>query len=130
MTQHSRRIFLRGLGGALVAAPFLGSLFERSAKAQQATPRRTIVMFTHYGCVTNKWFPNKLNRDLTAEDLLPTTLAPLAPFAKKLLMPRGVRAMNEWTALNKGAGMGRGQGVDSHIQVAGSAFTLQPVSPN
>ncbi|HYQ17001.1 MAG TPA: DUF1552 domain-containing protein [Polyangiaceae bacterium] len=130
MTQTTRRIFLRGLGGALVAAPFLSSVFERSAKAQQAAPRRTIVMFTHYGCVTNKWFPSKLDGELTANDLLPTTLAPLAPFASKLLMPRGIRAMNEWTANNKGAGMGRGQGVDSHIQVSGSAFTLQPVSPN
>ncbi|HYP91315.1 MAG TPA: DUF1552 domain-containing protein [Polyangiaceae bacterium] len=130
MSNSSRRVFLRGLGGAIVAAPFLSSVFERSAKAQPSGPCRTIVMFTHYGCVTDKWFPNKLDGDLTAEDLRATTLAPLAPFAKKLLMPRGIRTMNEWTKDNKGAGHGRGQGVDSHIQVAGSAFTCQPVSPN
>ena len=35
MTKHmNRRIFLRGLGGAIVAAPFLGSIAERAAKAQ------------------------------------------------------------------------------------------------
>jgi len=54
----------------------------------------------------------------------------LAPFAKKLLMPRGIRTMNEWTANNTGAGHGRGQGNDSHTQIAGSIFTCQPVTPN
>ena len=132
MTNHlNRRILLKGLGGAVVAAPFLSSLFEKSAKAAgTATQKRTIVMFTHYGCITNKWFPQKLDGDLTADDLTPTNLAPLAPFAKKLLMPRGMRTMNEWTASNKGAGTGRGQGNDSHTQIAGSVFTCQPVTPN
>jgi hypothetical protein len=54
-----------------------------------------------------------------------TSLEPLAPFASKLLMPRGIRAMNEWTAR-----MARGQGNDPHTQVAGSYFTCQPVTPN
>lgn len=131
MTSSNRRIFLRGLGGTLVAAPFLGSLFERPLKADATpAPKRTIVMFTHHGCITNNWFPLKLDGELTAEDLKPTTLAPLAPFAKKLLMPRGIRSMNEWMMDNKGAGHGRGQGVDVHIQVVGSALTCQPVSPN
>ncbi|HKO47855.1 MAG TPA: DUF1552 domain-containing protein [Polyangiaceae bacterium] len=87
-------------------------------------------MFTHHGCITNHWFPLKLEGDLTTEDLTRTTLAPLAQFAKKLLMPRGIRSMNEWTANNKGAGQGRGQGADVHMQVVGSALTCQPVSPN
>ncbi|RYZ02721.1 MAG: DUF1552 domain-containing protein [Myxococcales bacterium] len=132
MNQHiNRRILLKGLGGAVVAAPFLGSIFERSARAQAATtPKRTIVMFTHYGCITNKWFPAKLDGELTAADLMSTTLAPLAPFASKLLMPRGIRTMNEWTASNRGAGKGRGQGNDSHTQIVGSIFTCQPVTPN
>jgi hypothetical protein len=135
MTKHmtfplSRRLFLRGLGGAAVAAPFLGSIVERAAKAQSmpgagAAPKRFIVMFTHYGCITNKWFPMKTHGELTAADLMPTTLAPLAPFAKKLLMPRGIRSMNEWTA-----NMVRGQGNDSHTQIVGSYFTCQPVTPN
>jgi len=132
MTNHmNRRILLQGLGGAVVAAPFLSSIFERNAKAQSATQtKRTIIMFTHYGCITNNWFPQKLDGDLTADDLTGTSLAALAPFAKKLLMPRGMRTMNEWTANNKGAGMGRGQGNDSHTQCAGTALTLQPVTPN
>ena len=130
MANLSRRILLRGLGGAVVAAPFLGSLFERSARANFTAPKRTILMFTYYGCITNKWFPLKLDGDLTAEDLTPTSLAPLAPFAKKLLLPRGIRMMNEWTANNKGAGTGRGQGNDIHTQEVGSCLTCQPITPN
>ncbi|WP_437525160.1 DUF1552 domain-containing protein [Sorangium sp. So ce726] len=124
--QLNRRIFLRGLGGAALAAPFLSSVWERDAKAQSASGGKTfIVMFTHYGCVTNKWFPTKTQGELTAADLEATSLASLAPYAKKLLMPRGIRSMNEWTANLK-----RGQGNDSHTQIVGSFFTCQPVTPN
>jgi hypothetical protein len=126
----NRRIFLKGLGGAVVAAPFLSSVAEREAKAQTAAPKRLIVMFTHYGCITNKWFPTKSHGELTAADLMGTSLEVLAPFAKKLLIPRGIRTMNEWTSGNRGAGKGRGQGNDSHTQVVGSFFTCQPVTPN
>ncbi|HEY8943659.1 MAG TPA: DUF1552 domain-containing protein, partial [Polyangiaceae bacterium] len=131
-TFFNRRILLKGLGGALVAAPFLPSLWERSAKAQaaQGKPVRFIVQFTHYGCVTNNWFPKKLEGPLTAEDFMPTSLAALAPFAAKILMPRGIRTMNEWTSSNTGPGKGRGQGNDSHTQIVGSIFTCQPVTPN
>jgi len=130
MAKLSRRIFLRGLGGAVVAAPFLGSLFERTARAGFVAPKRTILMFTHYGHITNQWFPAKLDGELSAADLQPTTLAPLAPFASKLLMPRGIRSMNEWTSDNRGAGKGRGQGNDIHTQLVASALTCQPVTPN
>ena len=130
MTKHiNRRIFLRGLGGAVVAAPFLSSLADRAAKAQSATasgpPKRLIMMFTHYGCVTNRFFPTKTHGALTAADLTGTSLEPLAPYVDKLLLPRGMRAMNEWTS-----GMTRGQGNDPHTQVAGSFFTCHPVTPN
>ena len=56
--QLNRRIFLRGLGGACVAAPFLGSLKGNEVKAAATTaPKRLNVMFTHYGVITNKFFP-------------------------------------------------------------------------
>ena len=54
-------------------------------------------MFSHYGFVTTKFFPVKSHGRLEAGDLV-NTLAPLAPYANKLLIPRGIRAMNEWTA--------------------------------
>ena len=86
-------------------------------------------MFTHYGCVTTKWFPAKSNGALVASDLQ-NSIAPLAPYVGKLLIPRGIRAMNEWTISNTGAGSGRGQGNDPHLNVVGSYFTLQPVTPS
>ncbi|MEI9942504.1 MAG: DUF1552 domain-containing protein [Pseudomonadota bacterium] len=130
MVKHlNRRIFLRGLAGAVVASPFLSSLAGRSANAQPvpaAGPaKRVIVMFTHYGCITTRFFPTKSHGPLSAADLQSTTLAPLAPFVQKLLIPRGIRAMNEWTST-----MVRGQGNDIHTQVVGSYFTCQPVTPN
>ena len=129
-TRMHRRMFLRGLGGAVVAAPFLPSVWERTARGQAAAPpRQLIAMFTHYGCVTTKFFPQKAHGTLAATDLI-NSAAPLAPYASKLLIPRGIRAMNEWTINNTGAGSGRGQGNDPHLNVVGSYFTLQPVTPS
>ena len=133
-TRMHRRNFLRGMGGAVVAAPFLSSVWEKQAKGQTAAagaanPKQLIVMFTHYGCVTTKWFPAKSHGALTKDDLQ-NSIAPLAPYVNKLLIPRGIRAMNEWTISNTGVGKGRGQGNDPHLNVVGSYFTCQPVTPN
>ena len=80
----NRRRFLRGLGGAVVAAPFLSSVAEREAKASGtkfAPPKRLIVFFTHYGCLTNRWFPAKSHGPLTQADYMAIpTLASLAPY--------------------------------------------------
>jgi hypothetical protein len=123
----NRRIFLRGLGGAVVAAPLLSSIGDRPAKAlATASPaRRLIVMYTHYGCLTTRFFPEKSHGALSNADFEGRTIAPLAPYASKLLLPRGIRSMNEWTA-----DLSRGQGNDQHIQASGSFFTCQPLTPN
>ena len=125
----NRRILLRGLGGACVAAPFLPSIAEREAKAQGTTaaaPKRLIVFFTFHGCLTNRWFPAKSHGTLASADYqaIPT-LAPLAPFAPKLLMPRGLRAMNEWSFNGT-----LGQKNDPHTNSACSMFTCYPLTPN
>jgi hypothetical protein len=129
-TGFSRRLVLRGLGGAAVAAPFLASVAEREAKTQgmpaPAPPKRLIVYFTYHGCLTNRWFPALSHGRLTRDDYAGMrTLAPMAPYADKLLMVRGIRAMNEWSF--DGA---LGQKNDPHTQVCGSYFTCQPVTPN
>jgi hypothetical protein len=127
-TMH-RRVFLRGVGGAVVAAPFLSSVWQRQARGQTAaTPKAFIAMYTHYGCVTTKFFPTKSHGALAATDLT-NSIAPLAPYVSKLLIPRGIRAMNEWEQGNSN-GAGRGQGNDPHLNPCGSYFTLQPVTPN
>jgi hypothetical protein len=82
-------------------------------------------MFTHYGCITTRFFPANSHGPLSVDDLAPTTLRHLAPYVDKLLMPRGIRGMNEWTGT-----LVRGQGNDPHTQVVGSYFTCQPVTPN
>jgi hypothetical protein len=82
-------------------------------------------MFTHYGCITTRFFPKRSHGRLSAADLEPTTLRPLAPYVDKLLLPRGIRSMNEWTAH-----LERGQGSDMHVQASGSFFTCEPVRPN
>jgi hypothetical protein len=127
-TSMHRRMFLRGLGGAVVAAPFLSSVWERKAKAATALPKTFIAMFTHYGCVTTKFFPAKASGTLAASDFT-NSIAPLASHYAKLLIPRGMRAMNEWEQGNTN-GAGRGQGNDPHLNPCGSYFTLQPVTPN
>ncbi len=109
-----------------MAAPFLSSIGGRGVKAQSAAaPRRLIAMWTHYGCITTRFFPVKSHGPLSSADLLSTTLAPLAPYVNKLLMPRGIRGMNEWTT-----DLSRGQGNDTFLQAAASYFTCQPVTPN
>lgn len=129
-TRFHRRMFLRGLGGAVVAAPFLPSVWERQAKGAAAAgvPKTFIAMFTHYGCITTKFFPAKSNGMLAASDIT-NSIAPLAPYVNKLLIPRGIRAMNEWEQGNTNGG-GRGQGNDPHLNPCGTYFTLQPVTPN
>jgi hypothetical protein len=122
-------VLLRGLGGATVAAPFLSSVAEREAKAQGMTataPRRLIVFFTHFGCVTDRWFPARSHGPLSSADYAAlSTLAPMAPYASKLLMVRGIRTMNEWSFQGT-----LGQKNDPHAQVCSSYFTGHPVTPN
>ena len=129
MKTFNRRLMLRGLGGAAVAAPFLPSVLEREAKAQGMTassPKRLIVFYTHYGCLTTRWFPKVSHGKLASADYSAlTTLKPMAPYADKLLMVRGLRSMNEWS--NGGT---YGQKNDPHTQVNGSFFTCHPVTPN
>jgi hypothetical protein len=126
----NRRVFLRGLGGAVVAAPFLGSIHEGRTRGQTIRePRQLIVMFTHYGCITTRFFPAKSHGALAASDLAPTSLAALTPLIGKLLIPRGIRAMNEWTQNNDGV-RGLGQGNDPNLNSCGSYFTCQPLTPN
>ena len=115
----NRRIFLRGVGGLTLAAPFLSSLNEaKGQSAAAAAPKRLIIYYTHNGCLTDRWFPKVENGALTAADLT-GTLAPLAPYVSKLLLPRGFRSMNAYA---------QGQTIDPHDQACGSKLTCAPIS--
>jgi hypothetical protein len=112
-----RRIFLKGVAGACLAAPFLSSVHEKWAKAQgvpATPPKRLVIFYTHNGCLTTRWFPTNENGPMVASDLAGTYLEPLTPYIPKLLMPRGFRSMNQY---------GSGQSIDPHDQACGSKLT-------
>ena len=71
----------RSLRGCAVPRLPLGT--RRQGAAVAGTPKRLIVMFTHYGCLTTKFFPTKSHGPLTAADLESTTLKPLAPYVEQ-----------------------------------------------
>src|SRR3954468_4916269 len=54
----SRRLFLRGAGGALVALPLLQSLLPKAAEAQAAiAPKRLIVFKSFSTQLIKQWYP-------------------------------------------------------------------------
>lgn len=110
-----RRVFLRGVAGAALAAPFLSSIRDEEAKAQAATPpKRLVIFYTHNGCLTNRWFPKIEDGALTPEHLAGTTLAGLTPFIPKLLFPRGLKMYNSYAEI---------QTIDPHDQAMGCKLT-------
>lgn len=124
-----RRRFLTGVAGATLAAPFLPSLVRRAptANAQSATagtPKRLVIFYTQNGCLTNRWFPKVENGAITAESLAGTTLAGLAPFASKLLFPRGLAMYPRGQVTVNGV-----QYFDPHDQGMGSKLTCGPIDP-
>ena len=85
-------------------------------------------MFTHYGCITTKWFPAKSHGALDGrrphadEPRAARAVCRQAPHPAR--HPRDERVDRE----QNGAG-GTGQR-PAHLQVVGSYFTWQPVTPN
>lgn len=121
----NRRLFLRGIGGAALAAPFLSSLAGRTTKAQEAaTPRRLVIFYTNNGCLTNRWFPTVEDGVVTADSLAGKTLEGLAPYASKLLFPRGLSMYPRGQYTVDGV-----QYFDPHDQGMGSKLTCAPIDP-
>ena len=122
----NRRVFLKGVGGVSLAAPFLPSVFEKAAKAQGTTvttPKRLVIHFTHNGCLTDRWWPKVSTYSngaatLTADMLKGQTLEPLTPYISKITVPRGFRSMNQY---------GSGQSIDPHDQAMGSKLTCATI---
>jgi hypothetical protein len=126
----NRRVFLRGIGGVSLAAPFLPSVAEQAAKAQSmpapTPPKRLVIFFTHNGCLTDRWWPKVPTytngaATLTADMIKGQTLEPLTPYISKVTVPRGFRSMNAY---------GSGQSIDPHDQAMGSKLTCATIDSN
>jgi hypothetical protein len=84
--QPTRRQFLRGAGGALVALPLLESL---GAHAQTTTgPKRLVLMYNPNGTVPDAWFPQGGETDFVLGEIH----EPLTPFRDRLLLFSGIDA--------------------------------------
>ena len=85
-----RRRFLVGSSGAVLALPWLESLWHR-AEAQTATPpKRLIVMMHAHGLVKNTWRPGSSSGPLPATGDISSVLAPLNPIRDKILVMSGL----------------------------------------
>ncbi|HVY47742.1 MAG TPA: DUF1552 domain-containing protein [Minicystis sp.] len=81
----NRRRFLRGVGGIVLALPFLESAGPRGAAAAPP-PKRFVVMFTANGTVKELWRPTGTETSFTLSPIL----SPLAPYKDKLVVIDGV----------------------------------------
>ena len=82
-----RRDFLAAAGASAALAPFL-PVFNRKAEAAGAYPKRLLLIFTGNGTLEDQFWPVGDGAGFTFK---PGSITePLAPFAKKLIFPRGL----------------------------------------
>ena len=81
----SRRRFLRGAGGALLALPLLDA-FTTGPAGAGAFPRRLVIMFSANGTLADAWTPTGGETDFVLGDIL----EPLEPHRDDLLVLAGI----------------------------------------
>lgn len=86
----NRRAFLRGTGGIAVALPFLESVGDRSAWAQDQKPVFSFFIVAANGVVQNRFWPSAAGA-LSEATMQGKGVAPLAPYAADLLMVKGIK---------------------------------------
>lgn len=82
----SRRTLLRGAGGIVLALPALDIMAPRVSKAQDALPKRFVVVFTANGMIKDQWQPAGGETDFTLSPILSS----LEPHRNDLLIMRGL----------------------------------------
>jgi hypothetical protein len=117
-----RRNFLRGLGGITLGLPFLETFAPRkAAAADAAAPKRLAVFFNHNGVNMEKWFPTSAYGALTSASFTGTGMEPIASYAPKILLPRGLHQVPR--------GFGRDpSGGDDHSRGVGCKLTAAPLA--
>ncbi len=94
----NRRRFLQGAAGVAVGLPFLESVRPRSLQAQEGQPTTRFLSFhCSSGVETERFWPS-FGR-LTPESFAGRGSEPLAPYADRILIPRGVHGypVGTWT---------------------------------
>ncbi len=85
----NRRAFLRGAGGIAIGLPFLESLPERSAWAQDENPVFSFFLLLQNGVIQDSFWPTEVG-PLSAATMVGTSLEPLSNHASDLLVLRGL----------------------------------------
>lgn len=118
----NRRHFLRGLGGIAVGLPLLEGLQPKIARgAPNGFPKRLVVFFTCNGVNMSGFFPSTPFGALSAASFgADRSLKALAPWANKLLIPRGLHMVP------RGYGRDPGPG-DDHAKGMGCKLTAAPL---
>jgi hypothetical protein len=117
-----RRNFLRGACGVVLALPFLESLNPKGAEAGPNDPdKRLIVFFMCNGMNLSRFWPTTPYGALTdASFAADRSIAPLAAYRDKLLIPRGIHMVPRGFGWDPGAG-------DDHAKGMGHKLTAQPL---
>jgi hypothetical protein len=138
----SRRSFLATLGASAALSPFVPFL-NRQAEAQQAPPRRLMILFTPNGSVPARYWPDGGETDFTfAPGSITEALAPFKAkmiFTKGLSRPRGGGGGHEsafrtqWTGCGQtgsGGGFGGYAAGPSVDQIIAKALPPGPTFPS
>ena len=87
----TRRHLLRGAGSVAVGLPFLEGLAPRRARAQSDDVMRRLIVFMQVnGVDVARFWPNQGAGTIQASSLTGTAIESLAPYADRLLIPRGL----------------------------------------
>jgi len=100
----TRRHFLKGAGGVVVALPLFESLSARAQSEGEAPPKRFVTMYNPNGTIHEAWFPTGSEREFELGEIH----QPLAHHKDKLLIFQGVDA--KVTATGPGGPHQRGIG--------------------
>lgn len=88
MTQRTRREFIRDIGIAASATPFILNLPSIGFANQQRRKQRLVVMFSPDGVIQNNFWPDAEGN--LADMTLKESLSPLEPFKNRVLTLHGV----------------------------------------
>ncbi|NUP13045.1 MAG: DUF1552 domain-containing protein [Polyangiaceae bacterium] len=114
-----RRWFLRGALGATLGLPLLESLRPREVQAAPGEDQRLVVFFCCNGVNMDKWWPDASYGAISEASFGPDRgLYPLAPFANKLVIPRGMHMSPRGFGWDASAG-------DDHAKGMGCKLTAR-----